>query len=539
MKVRSDILKIYKSLHTWVGITTGMLLFIAFFAGALTMFKEPINRWIAPPQQVLPSLDSQQYDQLIQQVLFWHPAARSEFTLHLQQHENITAPVSWQEQDTGRHLDLSALRWHATLDAEGQLQDEQILPSALAELIDLLHRTAGVPGSLGHDYLGVYLLGVASVLYFLAIISGLIVLLPTLVKDFFAIREGRNKKRFWLDAHNVIGITSLPFHIMISLTVIVFAFHDVFYDSLNKVVYGDESMFGAGASVQVPDEPYPLQTLLPVQEVLKKVKQQAPEFEVTELLYIGLDTPRPRLRVSLYNPGYVVHGPITAYLGLHPFTGEVGDTSMLPTQANSWGQMVSSLFALHFGSYGGNPVRWVYFLLGLSGAFLFYSGNLLWVESRRKKQKPNLPPVQQPASTRWMAVATVGVCLGSMAATGFTLVAGKWLYPWVDNINHCYVVTYYLVFLLAVAYALWQGAAKSSVHLLQLCAVAALLIPLTSLMAYFIPALGLWAHVSLATLSVDAVALLFAVFFWRLAIRTARRVYQGGVDSVWSAKTIS
>lgn len=184
-------------------------------------------------------------------------------------------------------------------------------------------------------------------------------------------------------------------------------------------------------------------------------------------------------------------------------------------------------------------MRWVYFLLGLSGAFLFYSGNLLWVESRRKKQKPNLPPVQQPASTRWMAAATVGVCLGSMAATGFTLVAGKWLYPWVDNINHCYVVTYYLVFLLAVAYALWQGAAKSSVHLLQLCAVAALLIPLTSLMAYFIPALGLWAHVSLATLSVDVVALLFAVFFWRLAMRTASRVYQGGVDSVWSAKTIS
>lgn len=533
MKVRSDILKVYKSLHTWVGITTGMLLFIAFFAGALTMFKEPLARWIAPPQQVLNSVEPQQYDQLIQQVLAWHPAARSEFSLHLQQHENITAPISWHEVDTGRHLDLSAYRWHATLDIDGQLQDEQILPSALAELIDLLHRTAGIPGTLGHDYFGVYLLGVASILYFLAIISGLIVLLPTLVKDFFAIREGKNKKRFWLDAHNVIGITSLPFHIIISLTVIVFAFHDVFYDSLDKVVYGEQAMF-SGIPAQSVSEPYPLNTLLPVHDILHKVKQQAPAFEVTELLYMGLDTPRPRLRVSLYNPDYVVHGPITAYMGIHPFTGEIGDTSMLPTHANSWGQIVSSLFALHFGSYGGNPVRWVYFLLGLGGAFLFYSGNLLWIESRRKKQKPNLPKVQQPASTRFMAAATVGICLGSMAAVALSMVAGKWLYPWVGNINYWYLIIYYAVFLLAVIYAFWLGAAKSAVHLLQLCALAALLIPLTSLLAHVLPALKLWAHLSWATLAVDFTALLFALFFWHMAQRTARRIRQGATDSVWS-----
>ena len=41
---------------------------------------------------------------------------------------------------------------------------------------------------------------------------------------------------------------------------------------------------------------------------------------------------------------------------------------------------------LHFGEFGNAWVAWLYFLLGLGGAFLFWSGNLLWVESRRKRR---------------------------------------------------------------------------------------------------------------------------------------------------------
>lgn len=39
MKVRSDVLRIYQSIHTWTGIIAGIVLFIGFYAGALTMFK--------------------------------------------------------------------------------------------------------------------------------------------------------------------------------------------------------------------------------------------------------------------------------------------------------------------------------------------------------------------------------------------------------------------------------------------------------------------------------------------------------------------
>ena len=47
--MRADFIRIYKSVHTWAGIVSGLALFIAFYAGALTVFKEPIRRWSTPP----------------------------------------------------------------------------------------------------------------------------------------------------------------------------------------------------------------------------------------------------------------------------------------------------------------------------------------------------------------------------------------------------------------------------------------------------------------------------------------------------------
>ncbi len=52
--MRADYIRIYKSVHTWTGILTGMALFIAFYAGALTVFKEPLTRWATPPAVVAP-----------------------------------------------------------------------------------------------------------------------------------------------------------------------------------------------------------------------------------------------------------------------------------------------------------------------------------------------------------------------------------------------------------------------------------------------------------------------------------------------------
>ena len=47
--IRSDLVRMYRDIHRWVGIVCGLFLFIAFYAGAIAMFEIPIQRWASPP----------------------------------------------------------------------------------------------------------------------------------------------------------------------------------------------------------------------------------------------------------------------------------------------------------------------------------------------------------------------------------------------------------------------------------------------------------------------------------------------------------
>ncbi len=102
-------------------------------------------------------------------------------------------------------------------------------------------------------------------------------------------------------------------------------------------------------------------------------------------------------------------GPLGA-VALDVATGNLL-ASQLPGQRDANHATLSAAYALHFGEFGNGVVVWLYFLLGLGGAFLFYSGNLLWIESRRKRRQP-----QQPRAGVNMARATVGVCIGLCVA---------------------------------------------------------------------------------------------------------------------------
>ena len=88
MKVRTDILRLAKELHTWVGITSGILLFICFFAGGLSMFQHDLSKWATPPQQSLSAIQSNQYNALVAQVQQQYPEAHKSFRINLKSKEN-------------------------------------------------------------------------------------------------------------------------------------------------------------------------------------------------------------------------------------------------------------------------------------------------------------------------------------------------------------------------------------------------------------------------------------------------------------------
>jgi uncharacterized iron-regulated membrane protein len=529
--MRSDILRVYKVVHTWTGILSGMALFIAFYAGALTVFKEPLERWVSPPvaDVAVPLSDA---PSLIAHVLQDYPDAAREFSLHLREDEPVPARMRWKVRKEGSDdHDQSATRHYmATLDAKGHIQVQEAHLSQLADFIDVLHRVVGLPVDNDHNR---WIMGVIAVLYTLALVSGVVVLLPSLVKDFFALRVGKNLKRMWLDAHNVVGIISLPFHLMMALTAVVFAFHDDIY-SLQDKLFGTRGPAAPQVSAAVPRDPM---TLLPPTDLVARAQALSPTFEPSMLQYVQAGGAHPVVRVwgrddTALSPG--VHG---GFVALDPYTGRITNRNYLPGHQNALHTMISSFFALHMAAYGGITVQWLYFLLGLAGAWLFYSGNLLWIETRRRKARFGNDglPVQR-LDVRLMASATVGVCLGCICGISLTIVAGKWLYGHVNDLNAWHRYIYYAVFFASIAWAFLRGGAKAAVHLLWLAAACTLTIPLTTLLAWLAPTLGLWAHTGNVVLGVDATALAGALCFVWVARSTSRRIRLGVPDSVWSGR---
>lgn len=513
MKVRTDILKMYKEVHGWVGIISGLALFIAFYAGAITMFEEPLQRWATPPARIAPAVSLERAPELVAKVLAAHPEAAKGYDVNLVVDGNRPARVSWT---TGRRGEGPRVTHYASLDERGDLQVTDRGPSPVAQFIDVLHQQVGLPFE--HE-VAMPIMGAISLLYMIALVSGTVVLLPSLVSDLFAVRIGKNAKRMWLDVHNVLGLFSLPFHLIMALTAIVFAFHDQFYDAQGLA-------FGAPRPpvehVGAPPKTAPLTSI----ELVERMRDQAPGFTPVAISYHEDPAHGLEARIAGHDARYGLRGPTTGFVGIDPYTGRIEDTDYMPGMQDGWSATITSFFALHFGNFGGAPIRWSYFLLGLAGAMLFYTGNLLWVESRRKKErKAGLP--EQTRATRILGALTVGVPLGCVAGVSATLAAAKLLGDAATAGSH--ELVYYTVFLAFTGWALVRGAARSGVELMVASAIATLSIPVASIFA------GAAWYGDSGAIGVDLTAVLVAATLLAAMRAARRRSRSGSRDSVWAA----
>src|SRR5690606_34497218 len=422
---------------------------------------------------------------LIEQTLQARPDAAHDFTLNLRATDAEPAQLYWKTPDGSR-------QYHAVFDTSGELQISEREPTAVADLVDNLHRTAGfVPGDVE---LGILVIGFIAMMYGLALVSGLIILLPSLAKDLFAFRLGKNLKLLWKDAHNAIGFFSLPFHLVIALTTVVFAFHDQIYDTQDVFIYEGTMMdqwtlppprvtapslanaAGVATTAGPSAEARPAQSgsLASPARMLADLRQLSPGFEPRYMHYRNLNGDSPSVWIHGVDPDFMMR--YDAFAVMHPYTGEIVNASYLPGFTDGWTSWLTAFFAPHFATFGGTAVQWIYFLLAIAGALLFYSGNLLWIESRRRRAQNNGLPAQR-TSVRIMSALTVGVCLGCIAGISASLVAGKWLHGHVASLNTWHVIVYYAVFFLSIAWAFLRGASRGAVELLWLCAVATAAIP--------------------------------------------------------------
>ncbi|MBT9494320.1 MAG: PepSY domain-containing protein [Paucibacter sp.] len=534
MKVNATTLRSYKLVHTWVGILSGVLLFIGFYAGAFTMFKPEIGRWAeAPPapQQIHHS----PVDALSQAFLRALPAGVDGASLVLREGSLAEGHIVYR--------DAQGRSQRVTLDEGGRLQTGPAQTGAAGKFVDQVHRNAGLPLA---DALAEPIVGGVALLYGVALISGLIVLLPSLVKDLLVLRIGRNVKRFWLDAHNLIGITSLPFHLLIALTTAGFCLHDWVYDTQDSArrMLGTESHLAAArlkpARAEAPASLDRADWVAP-SVLLASARRLSPSFTPTQLSYLRLQGRQAQIRMAGEDVSGHTRSPRHGYINFDPRSGQVarGGTSMLPHHQNAWEASLSGIFAVHFGSFGGAPMRLAYAVMAVLGALLFYTGNLLWIESRlRKPYGANSTALDavvpaQPRHVRWVAALTVGLCLGAVIGLPLGVVAERWAASLgfvgagiADQIFNASLG-------LSLMFALFAGVARAGPWLCLGGALSTWLIPACSLAAACFPSLAIAKPYAADQFWIDVLSGAGGLLWLLLAHQAWRRGRTGDRHSVW------
>lgn len=415
----------YRSLHGWIGIMTGSLLSVGFLAGTVTLFATPLQQWSQPhlpAQRNIPLADIPTIlDRLTSPGTGQHPAPALHYRLTLTTpgSASLSIPVGPELP-----LGLPASQILVSQPAPGTIQLYQMIPSPVPNVIGGLHRRMGLP--LPENW-AMPFVGILCLLYGLALLSGVILLLPGIWRTLMTVRLEGHARRLWLDLHSLLGLCSLPFQLIIALTVALFAFAPLLPPC-------------SGTGAMSPPHAAASSAPLPPVTALKQMQNLAPEFQPLTLDYVlgphGTDSlpERLALHAPLYNanglrslppadqPYLLIEGtdPHNPLIGrdrgavlMAPHTGAVLDSQNLPGRQSLARHMLTWCLALHFGSFGGEFVRWLYVILGLCGVGFFHTANKLWLNTHRRKVPGQTAPVDTLA-TSWLGRLSEGTLLGCL-----------------------------------------------------------------------------------------------------------------------------
>ena len=258
---------------------------------------------------------------------------------------------------------------------------------------------------------GLIVVGLSGVALLGAIFSGLLAH-PRIFKDAFSLRIGGAKRLQEADIHNRLSVWGLPFHIVISLTGAVLGLFVLTLGVLAMVVFdgdvGKARSLVTGPPVVKNATPAPLP---PVAEPLDRLLRETPGSHLERLRIIDAGTEGQQLQLWISTPGHLTGG------NRYYFDGSGVQTGFRDYASGAFGsQLISALSTLHFGWYGGAPLKITYGILGLALTVVTVSGVSIWIARRRERGRP-VPGLHKV----WLSVVWgQPIALGVTASTALT-----------------------------------------------------------------------------------------------------------------------
>jgi len=347
-------------LHSWLGLICGLALLVIGVTGSVLVFHQEIDEWLHPaamlveptpegrlgPDVLLAGVNRALSDCEVTGWIFHPGALRRADGVYVIRH------------GTNEWLTVMVNPYTGALLSE-PVGEGGTLTSWLLELHYTFlagHVGVGITGVLG---VGLCVLGLTGVWIY-----------RKFWRAFFTLRWRESARIFFGDAHKLIGITSVAFNLVLGFTGA--------YWNITHVV-GDLTTDEAQAEPLVTGRMYGDQ--LSLEAVLADAQQRLPGLEVT---YLGLPW-TPDADVTVYGTfadASFLRSAYGSYVTYNPNAGEHRGTVDIRT-AGWWPQVLDAFYPLHYGDFGGLPIKLLWGLGGLAPGLLAITGSVIWWKRRR------------------------------------------------------------------------------------------------------------------------------------------------------------
>ncbi|MEO0549641.1 MAG: PepSY-associated TM helix domain-containing protein [Pseudomonadota bacterium] len=362
-------------LHSWAGITLGLIVFIVCFSGAFALFDNEIKTWEDPALRVAISDTPAEINETFNTWLGDQTGgAETEFvrldypTTHAPYYFGV---VHWHDADDN-HLDAEQ-RWDANTGAPIAIRG-----GGLSEWILDFHRDFMWPDFLGGRTVGRSLVGIVGIVLMLAILTGIIAH-TKIREEAYSMRLKRSQRLKWQDSHKVVGLWGLPFYIMIAFTGAYLGVIVIVSQLIAAIAYKGDVEALVAAVLGPNAEPVGQQVQMISLDELREM--QHPDSDKNPYMVIMRNYGDSAAEFEIFYKGStrLTFADVTYINGA---TGEPSPPNAFREETGAI-RVANAVTPLHYGTYGGIWLKLLYFVLGLSLAVVTALGSMMWIERRK------------------------------------------------------------------------------------------------------------------------------------------------------------
>lgn len=220
---------------------------------------------------------------------------------------------------------------------------------------------------------GMWVLGAMGLLFVVALISGTVLYAPFMRRlAFGTVRADRSERVKRLDQHNLIGVVALAWMAVIGLTGAINAFADPLTDSWRD---GEVAAMAAAYEGEAPLPPSRYGSLdTAMASAQAALPGRSPQF----IGFPGGDWSSGHHYAIFFQGDRPLTQNLLTPALVDAETGELTDARTMP--ALNQALMMSK--PLHFGDYGGLPLKIVWALLTCATIWVLWTGVMLWLRRR-------------------------------------------------------------------------------------------------------------------------------------------------------------